>query len=126
MRLLSILLFCLAATPVLAFNWGFLQDAPANRFKEGDFTLMQKTLKQVLEGATDGESREWSNPATGAMGRVRVLSSYRMKAMPCRRVEIFNQVPQAEATSRYDFCRTAADEWKIVSRPRLPKPPMRP
>ena len=126
MRLILLFLSGLAVTPALAFNWGFLQDAPANRFTEGDFTLMQKALNEVLDEARDGESREWSNPATGAMGRVRALSSDRMKGMPCRRVEVFNQVPQAEATSRYDFCRTAPGKWKIVSRPRPPKPAVRP
>ncbi|GEM_PF-1901811 len=121
-----LLLFCLAASPALAFNWGFLQDSPANRFQKGDFALMRQTLDTVLEQAPDGEAREWSNPATGAMGRIEALSSYEMKAMPCRRVEILNRVPQAEATSRFDFCRTDAGEWKVVSRPHRPRPPARP
>lgn len=103
-----------SSLPVSAINWNFLEYSPSNYFKESDWLMMRQAGREALESADNGETRNWSNPETGAAGRVKPLNTYEAKGMTCRYTEIFNSVKHAQGTSRFDFCRQADGDWKIA------------
>ena len=102
--------------PVAAMNWGFLEDAPAGHFTDGDWSLMGKTTQEALDQAADGDTRGWNNTKTGAFGTIQPLNTYDRDGVTCRLTEIFNSAKGAIGTSRFDFCKQPDGSWKVAPR----------
>jgi len=112
-RLLPAALLSLSL-PATAMNWGFLEDAPAGRFTEGDWTLVGETRQNALDQAHDGEAVEWHNTQTGAFGIIRPLDTHERDGTNCRHTEVFNSAGGKSATSRFIFCKQPDGDWKVA------------
>lgn len=116
----TMVLLAAAWAPLLpAMDLSFMGQAPMRYLSPADMQLMTETIDAALEEAADGESRRWDNAESKASGTVTVQRSFEHDGMPCRRLEIASQVPQAShGGHRYlaDMCRVGED-WKILALP---------
>jgi surface antigen len=112
----------LSSPPVLAVNWNRLKYSPVADFTDRDFELLRKAGREALDASSDGDTREWRNPETGAHGTVKPLSTYEAEGATCRRVEIFNAGSGSSGTSRFDFCRQPDGTWKVAPQRQAPGP----
>lgn len=118
--LLSVALLALAPGLTLASNVQFLRDSPISKMTPEDLTLMRATIHETLDQGTDGASKRWENPKTGASGIVTPLKRYERDGAPCRLVEIFNEAQGFSGRTRYDFCKQPDGSWKMPA-PAAPK-----
>jgi surface antigen len=64
-----------------------------------------------------GDSRDWSNPASGASGHVTVRRVYTSKGMTCHALRNTMRANASAKSTTYDtnWCRVPSGDWKIVS-----------
>jgi surface antigen len=97
--------------PAVAANMSFLKDSPISRFNDKDMQLFTQALNEALSKGADGETRNWSNPATGAGGEIKTESSYAQGATPCRKVVISNSAKGLSASGPFNFCKQSTGKW---------------
>jgi surface antigen len=96
-------------------NQWFIEDTPLGTMTQEDRTLYKRTLDEALNSGTVGETREWKNPGTGNLGSVKVIKDFTRDGSACRRVETFAQTKEVKNRARWNFCKQASGEWKIVT-----------
>ena len=83
-----------------------------------DFRMQDAAARRLVSHGTpaDGAAESWSNPKTGASGRVTVESTFHKKGMLCRKVSFAAKTAarQDARTTETDWCRTSHG-WRIVS-----------
>jgi surface antigen len=107
------LLGLLAAAPASAFNMMSVKDLPIRYMTDEDRALLQEAAKQALETAADGETRDWSNPKTGAHGELTPRASYKQDGVSCRDLEVANSARGRSNRLVLTLCRQDDGEWKI-------------
>ena len=106
----------LAAAPVRAQNYQFLQYTPAFYFTDADWKLFEGAIAGALNDRPVGTPVEWNNPATGASGSVKVLKAVDdREGLPCREVEVASQARKINNRSVQTMCRVADGTWKIAN-----------
>jgi surface antigen len=108
----------LAAGPALALNMLFLSEGPAGYFTEEDNHMFDRTLQDALNDRKDGEVSSWSNPASGASGKVTVMQTFTREGMTCRELKIFNSAKGRTGQAVFDLCKVPDGRWKIASFPK--------
>jgi surface antigen len=107
----------LAGAPALAMNLLFLSEGPAGYFTEEDNRMFDKALQEALNDRKDGEVESWSNPASGASGKVTVMKTFTREGMSCRNLKVFNSAKGRTGEGVFDLCKVQG-RWKIASFPK--------
>jgi hypothetical protein len=102
------------ALPVAAANLNFLKNAPISKFTDEDLKIFTQTRDQLLNTGKDGETREWSNPATKASGKIIIVKSFKRDGVPCRTLKITNRAQGLSETNPANFCQQAPQEWTLA------------
>lgn len=108
---------CLATALLIAGtagaqNMGFLSETPIAYFTPDDTALFQATGKQVLDTLNAGQVKTWSNPTTGAEGKMKVLEAFvSADGRECKRLGVYNKARGVEGESKLTLCR--AEDAKI-------------
>jgi hypothetical protein len=110
------LLALLAAAPALAFNYGFLRKSVLERLTPEDIAIGSQVTREALD---NNEDREWTNPATGATGTIRILGTVDVGSRTgCRRTRLEVTAGGRSGAGTYTLCRTASGAWNFHSQPR--------
>lgn len=110
------LLSLLAAGPAMAFNYGFLRKSVLERLTPEDIAIGTKVTREALDS---NEDREWSNPATGASGTIRILGTVDVGSRTgCRRTRLEVTAGGRSGAGNYTLCKTASGAWNFHSQPR--------
>jgi surface antigen len=122
MRLIAVILVAACASPAaLAQNWiGMLKNTPAERFDDEDLRIFMDTARKALNEAPLNQPQRWENPKTRASGSITVLRSFESKGLPCKEVQLHNEVPGRKGGAKFSLCKLE-DKWRLVSAPQLEK-----
>lgn len=101
------------APQVQAFNYRFLQSSVLDRLTPADIEIGTRATGEALESGEDGE---WSNPATGARGTVRILGTVDVSGHKgCRRVRLDVTAGGRSGGGNYTLCRTPKGAWNFYT-----------
>jgi surface antigen len=103
------------SAPSMASNLSFMKDTPYVHFTDKDHKLFNETLDATLNQEADGETRAWSNPASGAGGNIKVLKTFKRGVATCRSVSIANKAKGRAASAEYNFCRQTSGKWALAN-----------
>jgi surface antigen len=100
----------------LAQNTMFLRESPIAHLSEEDRQILRATIDEVLE-SPDGTVKDWSNPATGSHGRVKVLDTVEDAKLntTCRNLRARNEARNRKADGIYRLCKAEDGSWKFAS-----------
>lgn len=101
-------------TALLAAQWNWLRDAPANYLTEQDWDILRSTVDAALDKGEDGKEVAWSNPDTGHQGTVTPLDRAEERGVTCRSTRVFNSAGGVTNSGVYRFCREPDGTWKIA------------
>ena len=107
----------LTATPAaLAFNYRFLRTSVFNQLTPADIEIGTRATREALESGTDGE---WTNPATGAQGTIRILGTVDIPGhQGCRRTRLDVTAGGRTGGGQFTLCRTPSGAWNFHNPPR--------
>lgn len=115
-RLLTALLGACLLAPApsaLAFNYGFLRTSVLEKLTPADIDIGTRMTREALEG---GEDRDWSNPATGAAGTIRILGTVDVaEHKGCRRTRLDVTAGGRSGGGNYTLCRTPSGAWNFYT-----------
>ena len=106
-----VLIACsLMAAPVAnAFTFRFLRDTVLRRLTPEDIEIGTRATREALDS---GEDAEWSNPATGASGSIRILATIDVDDMTgCRRTQMTVTIAGQTGTGTYLLCQATNGAW---------------
>jgi surface antigen len=115
--LAAVLAACLlAAMPAAnAFNYRFLRNSVLERLTPEDIEIGTRVTREALESGTD---REWTNPATGATGTIRILGTVDVGShQGCRRTRLDVTAGGRSGGGRFTLCRTPSGAWNFHNPP---------
>ena len=98
-----------------AFGWS---PDEARLTNEDNRLLWQSTdALNAMASPAAGETRSWSNPASGTSGKVTLVRLFESNGMPCHALHYAISFPTQPVPQGYDFtwCRAANGQWKIAS-----------
>lgn len=101
-------------TALLAAQWNWLRNAPANYLTEQDWEILSSTVEAMLDTGDDGKEVTWNNPDTGHQGTVTPLDTTDEQGVPCRNTRVFTSAGGVTNSGVYRFCRQPDGTWKIV------------
>ena len=110
-----LLLACGVLAPVIAgaFNFRFLRDTVLQQLTPEDIQIGSRATRVALDS---GESGEWSNPATGASGTIRVLATVDVDdRRGCRRTRLSVTAGGQTGSGTYILCRVRSGEWNFYT-----------
>jgi surface antigen len=110
-----LLLACIALAPPVAsaFNFGFLRDTVLQRLTPEDIQIGTHATRIALDS---GQSGEWSNPATGASGTIRLLATVDVEDHKgCRRTRLDVRAGGQTGGGTYILCKAPSGEWKFFT-----------
>lgn len=117
-RSLAVLLAaCLiAATPAAhAFNYRFLRSSVLKQLTPADIEIGTLATREALDSGTDGE---WTNPATGATGTIRILGTVDIGGhQGCRRTRLDVTARGRTGGGEFTLCRTPSGAWNFHNPP---------
>ncbi|OAI48539.1 hypothetical protein AYO45_00970 [Gammaproteobacteria bacterium SCGC AG-212-F23] len=112
-KLMLILIFILLNKTAIALNTSFLDYSAIYYFTTEDTRMMQQTMMQTLNTASDNTKITWRNPNTGANGYFIPSNTTIQNGVKCRNLTIFNEAHHVPGKSNYQFCKINND-WKII------------
>ena len=110
-----LLLACAVLVPAIAdaFNFRFLRDTVLQRLTPEDIQIGSRATRVALDSGEDGE---WSNPATGASGTIRILSTVDVDdRRGCRRTRLSVSAGGQTGSGTYILCRVRSGEWNFYT-----------
>jgi surface antigen len=106
-------LVALLALGAQAASLGWMKGETGRYFTDRDWELVGETLQATLDGAPDGETREWSNGKSGARGSMTPLSTETRDDVTCRRLRVESVAKGSSSSHSYLFCRRGDGSWRI-------------
>jgi surface antigen len=116
--LAALLAVCLvaAAPAALAFNYRFLRTSVLKQLTPEDIEIGTRVTREALDSGTDGE---WTNPATGATGTIRILGTVDLAGhQGCRRTRLDVTARGRSGGGEFTLCRTPSGTWNFHNPPR--------
>jgi hypothetical protein len=110
-----LLLACAALTPAIAsaFNFGFLRHTVLQQLTPEDIQIGSRATRVALDS---GENGEWSNPATGAAGTIRILATVDVDdRRGCRRTRLSVTAGAQAGSGTYILCKVRSGEWNFYT-----------
>ena len=104
----------LAVAPAAqAFNYRFLQSTVLERLTPEDIDIGTRATGTALDSGQDGE---WTNPATGASGTIRVLETVDVGGHKgCRRTRLDVTAGGRSGGGNYTLCKSSRGTWKFYT-----------
>jgi hypothetical protein len=96
-------------------NLRWLKDAPAGRFTQKDWSLLQTAIREALAEDGKGTPKTWRNEDTGHSGKVTTLKKYTSEGKDCRQLQFDNEADGRKGSSRYKLCQESDGVWREVS-----------
>ncbi len=109
------LLACAALAPAIAsaFNFGFLRHTVLQQLTPEDIQVGSRATRVALDS---GENGEWSNPATGASGTIRILATVDVDdRRGCRRTRLAVSAGGQTGSGTYLLCKVRSGEWNFYT-----------
>ena len=100
--------------PATLAQWLQFGNSAIAEMNDSDVELLQKSGRDALENARDGETREWSNPQTGVHGSITPLKTYQAYDTTCRLVRFENFAAENSGRSTISLCKSADGSWKAA------------
>lgn len=92
-----------------AFNFGFLRNSVLERLTPEDIDIGSRATRVALDS---GKDTDWSNPATGASGFIRVLETIDVDDRKgCRRVRMGVTAGDRRGSGTYTLCQSHTGAW---------------
>jgi surface antigen len=110
-----LLLACAVLAPPVAgaFNFGFLRHTVLQRLTPEDIQIGSRATRVALDS---GENGEWSNPATGASGTIRILATVDVDdRRGCRRTRLAVTAGGQTGSGTYILCKVRSGEWNFYT-----------
>lgn len=111
----SILPACmvLASLPVSAQNLSFLRESPFGWMDEADQQILTAAVDELLE-EPDDTVKDWANPDSTALGRLKVFGTHEDYGTTCRNIKM-----RIESKGRKDggvvrLCKAEDGVWKFA------------
>lgn len=104
---------CLLATAsaAFAFNYGFLRKSVLERLTPEDIEIGTQATREALD---NNEDREWTNPATGASGTIRILGTVDVGSRTgCRRARLEVRAGGRSGGGNYTLCKSQSGAWNF-------------
>lgn len=96
-------------------NWNWLKDSVYAGFTDEDWAQLKDATRTLLDDGEPGAVQAWSNPATGASGKVRVGSYKDEDGTTCRWTEFYTEVgDQKSGHNWYYLCQNDEGHWKVA------------
>lgn len=83
-----------------------------------DLEIRKAKGLELLENGKEGDSVEWSNPATKSSGTITLGESFNYKGSDCRRVELVNipkGIKEQQVWIRHSLCKVPGQGWKYLN-----------
>jgi len=116
--LAALLAVCLMAATAAAhaFNYRFLRTSVFNQLTPADIEIGTRATREALDSGTDGE---WTNPATGATGTIRILGTVDIGSRQgCRRTRLDVTARGRSGGGEFTLCKTPSGAWNFHNPPR--------
>ncbi|CAB3787768.1 hypothetical protein LMG28688_02536 [Paraburkholderia caffeinitolerans] len=114
---LGALLLALASPPAWSAPGGFLESTPMSQLDKNDIAALNSTVSVVLNTKDDGESIQWSRPATADRAEVSATITPEGTSIKngrtCRFVAVTVNAGPHAVKLRPQFCRTTQAEWEL-------------
>ncbi len=124
LTLTTLLLASLFSTGAQALNLRWLNYSPVRYYSEEDWSIYKSTAKEALDNQPDGKTLEWSNPKTGAHGKITLLKTVKAEDRLCRKVRFFNSIKGLSGESNFFFCKQEDGTWALTEpKKKQPKKP---
>lgn len=108
----AMLTWCALISLAHASNIGFLNETPYfAHFTDEDRKIFHETLDDLLQLGKDQDTRNWTNPKTGANGDLRLLPASKDSG-GCRDIAIRNSARGRTGKSVQRFCPDEKGVWK--------------
>jgi surface antigen len=110
-----LLLTCTVLAPAMAgaFSFRFLRDTVLQQLTPEDIQIGSRATRVALDS---GENGEWSNPATGASGTIRILATVDVDdRRGCRRTRLAVSAGGQTGSGTYILCRVRSGEWNFYT-----------
>jgi len=112
--LLALLVICSIAGTALANNtWFATRGAVANMTDE-DREYLKKATDKILNKQADGTSLEWSNPESGAGGKLQVAGTHQDFGTTCRLLRMTNTSKGISRTGDFRLCADNEGIWRFA------------
>jgi surface antigen len=111
-------LLAITVLPAAAAGWGaVLSRGPVVDFNDEDMRLFLEAIRTTLGADGEPQPVEWSNPASGAGGTLRVVGRPQVAGFKeCRRVQAtVHSRRQTGKPATWTACKDPAGQWKLVS-----------
>jgi surface antigen len=86
--------------------------------KAEDIEMLKAAAAALFDddSARLGDTRTWSNPASGNTGSVSLVKTFEHQGLPCKRVQHVIKQKGRDDQVIYQFarCRTAAGTWQLL------------
>jgi surface antigen len=107
----------LAAAPgAQALNSGFLRTSVLEKLTAADVEIGSRAAREALDS---GGGREWTNPATGARGTIRILGTVDVpNHTGCRRTRLDVAAGGRSGGGNCSLCKTPSGAWNFHTPPR--------
>jgi surface antigen len=103
------------AAQINPFGW----DPNTAELTDQDWHLLWEGIVSLnrAPGAAAGETRSWTDAASGNSGKVTLTKVFESKGMTCHALTFGISYVDKPAPQEYNFnwCRTSAGQWKIAS-----------
>jgi len=96
-----------------ARGWSWAKRLPISQFTAQDTEIFHNSVATALDEGEDGDTLEWTNPDTGASGRITPLSSEQINGKSCRKTRFESRVGTAENISEFVLCRQPDGVWSV-------------
>lgn len=109
---IALVTLVMPAALLSASSLDFLRDTPMTYLTEADRKLQRAAALFVLEHERANVMREWSNPATGASGRIEGQGDLVADdGLHCRKIKIVAQAKGAQSVFALPVCKNRQGEW---------------
>ena len=105
-----------AAPGAQAFNYGFLRTSVLEKLTAADVEIGSRATREALDS---GEDLEWTNPATGVRGMIRIPGTVDVPNFTgCRRTRLDVTAGDRSGGGNYTLRKTPSGAWNFCTPPR--------
>jgi surface antigen len=99
--------------PVYAFNYRFLSDTVLSQLTPEDVKIGTAATLRALDAGTDSD---WSNPKTGASGKIHVIKTLDVEGhQGCRLTRLDVTAGGETGHGTYTLCRRPSGQWAFYT-----------
>jgi surface antigen len=94
---------------------GLTREVVGGTVEEGDRRMAAEAVQRALNGASDGTTVSWNNPANGHQGSIAPMHTYQaLGGGQCREYETATTIEGRPSQDRGVACRGGDGTWKLL------------